>query len=101
MASEAAGNREDVAQARRRFEEFRQAHAVRSRLPEKLWATAAELARRDHITATARVGHPGERTQVRSVDEVPPLDIVLEVRGTQAIPTNFRVVAQRALRPIT
>ena len=55
MASEAAGNREDVEQARRRFEEFRQAHAVRSRLPEELWATAAKLARRDGITATARV----------------------------------------------
>jgi hypothetical protein len=54
MASEAAGNREDVEQARRRFEEFRQAHAVRSRLPEELWATAAKLARRDGITATGR-----------------------------------------------
>jgi hypothetical protein len=49
MASEAAGNREDVEQARRRFEEFRQAHSVRSRLPEELWATAAKLARRDGI----------------------------------------------------
>ena len=42
-----------------------------------------------------------ERTQVRSVDQLPPLEIVLEVRGTQAIPTSFRVVAQRAVRPIT
>jgi hypothetical protein len=55
MASEAARYREDVEQARRRFAEFRQAHAVRSRLPEELWATAAKLARRDGITATARV----------------------------------------------
>ena len=55
MASEAASYREDVEQARRRFAEFRQAHAVRSRLPEELWATAAKLARRDGITATARV----------------------------------------------
>jgi hypothetical protein len=102
MASEAASYREDVEQARRRFAEFRQAHAVRSRLPEELWAKAAKLARRlDGITATARVAHPGKRTQVRSVDQVPPLDIVLELRGTRAIPTNFRVVAQRAVRPIT
>ena len=43
MASETVGNREDVEQARRRFEEFRQAHAVRSRLPEELWATAAKF----------------------------------------------------------
>ena len=55
MALDATGYREDVEQARRRFAEFRQAHAVRSRLPEELWATAAKLARRDGITATARV----------------------------------------------
>src|SRR5258708_19521764 len=54
MASEAASYREDVEQARRRFAEFRQAHAVRSRLPAELWATAAKLARRVGITATAR-----------------------------------------------
>jgi Na+-transporting NADH:ubiquinone oxidoreductase subunit NqrF len=54
MAPEAMSYREDVEQARRRFAEFRQAHAVRSRLPEELWATAAKLARRDGITATAR-----------------------------------------------
>ena len=53
MAPEAVSYREDVEQARRRFAEFRQAHAVRSRLPEELWATAAKLARRDGITATA------------------------------------------------
>jgi hypothetical protein len=55
MVSEAATYREDVEQARRRFAEFRQAHAARSRLPKELWATAAKLARRDGITATARV----------------------------------------------
>src|SRR5579864_8648643 len=55
MVSEATGYREDVEQARRRFAEFRQSHAARSRLPQELWATAAKLARRDGITATARV----------------------------------------------
>jgi hypothetical protein len=54
MAPEPVSYREDVEQARRRFAEFRQAHAVRSRLPEELWATAAKLARRDGVTATAR-----------------------------------------------
>ena len=53
MASAEAS--EDVEQARRRFAEFHQAHAARSRLPKELWATAAKLARRDGITATARV----------------------------------------------
>lgn len=52
MASEAASYREDVEQLQRRFVEFRQAHAARSRLPEQLWAAAAKLARRDGITAT-------------------------------------------------
>ena len=55
MATEGTGYREDVEQARRRFAEFRQTHAARSRLPRELWATAAKLARRDGITATARV----------------------------------------------
>lgn len=44
---------EDVEQLRRRFEEFRRTHAVRSRLPEELWAAAAKLARRDGIGTTA------------------------------------------------
>jgi hypothetical protein len=58
LASETAGNREDVEQARRRFEQFRQAHAVRSRLPEELWATAAKLAReaREKLLEAARAG---------------------------------------------
>jgi hypothetical protein len=47
MGTEAVGYGEDVEQARRRFVEFRQGHAVRSRLPEELWAMAAKLARRD------------------------------------------------------
>ena len=55
MGSEAASYREDVEQARRRLAEFRQGHAVRSRLPQELWTAAAKLARRDGITATARV----------------------------------------------
>ena len=49
-----SSNREDVEQLRRRFAEFRSTHAVRSRLPEELWAVAAKLARRDGIEATAQ-----------------------------------------------
>ena len=54
MAESSAVYREDIEQVRRRFAEFRAAHAVRSRLPEELWAAAAKLARRDGIQATAR-----------------------------------------------
>ena len=54
MANSSAVYGEDMEQVRRRFAEFRAAHAVRSRLPEALWAAAAKLARRDGIEATAR-----------------------------------------------
>jgi len=55
MTQAAASYREDVEQLQRRFVEFRETHAARSRLPEQLWAAAAKLARRDGIAATARV----------------------------------------------
>jgi hypothetical protein len=54
MAAEAVNHHEDLEQLRQRFVEFRQAHAVRSRLPEELWTAAAKLARRNGMTATAR-----------------------------------------------
>ena len=54
MTQAAISYREDVEQLRRRFAEFRSTHAVRSRLPEELWAAAAKLARRDGIEATAQ-----------------------------------------------
>ena len=46
-------------------------------------------------------GHPGKRAQVRPMDHLLPLEIVLELREHSSSPTNFRVVAQRAVRPIT
>ena len=54
MAQETAHYRDEVEQVRRRFAEWRSTHAVRSRLPEELWAAAAELVQRDGIDATAR-----------------------------------------------
>jgi hypothetical protein len=54
MTHEAANYREDVEQLRRRFVEFRNTHAVRSRLPEELWVAAAKLAQRDGIEAMAQ-----------------------------------------------
>ena len=53
MTPESARDHEDVEQLRRRFDEFRSTHAVRSRLPEELWAEAAKLARRNGIEVTA------------------------------------------------
>jgi hypothetical protein len=54
VAQESAAYREDVEQLQRRFAEWRGTHAVRARLPEELWAAAAELAQRDGMDATAR-----------------------------------------------
>jgi hypothetical protein len=54
MAQETALYRDDVEQVRRRWAEWRSTHAVRSRLPEELWAAAVELVQRDGIEATAR-----------------------------------------------
>ena len=54
MAQETAFYRDDVEQVRRRWREWRSTHAVRSRLPEELWAAAVELVQRDGIDATAR-----------------------------------------------
>jgi hypothetical protein len=54
MAQETALYRDDVEQVRRRWAEWRNTHAVRSRLPEELWAAAVELVQRDGIDATAR-----------------------------------------------
>ncbi|MGD0135829.1 MAG: hypothetical protein ABSE57_27605, partial [Bryobacteraceae bacterium] len=54
MAQETAVYRDDVEQVRRRWAEWRSTHAVRSRLPEELWAAAVELVQRDGIDATAR-----------------------------------------------
>ena len=73
MASETASDSEDVEQLRRRFVEFRQAHAVRSRLPQELWAAAAKLARRDGITATARALGVDRPSLQRWTDRLEPL----------------------------
>jgi transposase-like protein len=54
MAQEMAVYRDDVEQVRRRWAEWRSTHAVRSRLPEELWAAAVELVQRDGMNATAR-----------------------------------------------
>jgi hypothetical protein len=54
MAQETALYRDEVEQVRRRFAEWRSTHAVRSRLPEELWAAAADLVQSDGIDATAR-----------------------------------------------
>ena len=70
MASEAAaGVANELEQLRRRFEEFRNAQPGHSRLPEALWAAAAELARSNGINPTARalrLDYAGLKRRVQS-----------------------------------
>ena len=73
--------REDVEQLRRRFAEFRSTHAVRSRLPEELWAVAAKP-----------VAQPRPRRQVRqrragSAASAVPAFVELLAQTTGAAPT--------------
>jgi hypothetical protein len=64
---------EEVGALRLRFEEFRNAHAKRTRLPEELWRAAAEIAQKHGLNVVARslgldtnslkkwMGHRGNR----------------------------------------
>jgi hypothetical protein len=52
--ADASDLQSDLEQLRRRFEEFRNTQSVRSRLPDSLWAAAAELASRHGVNPTAR-----------------------------------------------
>lgn len=75
MAQETALYRDDVEQVRRRWAEWRSTHAVRSRLPEELWAAAAELVQRDGIDAVARaldVDKPSLRKWAGRLKQGPP-----------------------------
>jgi hypothetical protein len=48
------GGFQDLEELRLRFEEFRSSHRRRERLPEELWAAAAEIAMRRGLNITAR-----------------------------------------------
>jgi len=47
-------NFDDVEELRKRFEEFRNQHERRTRLPEELWRAAAEIAERRGINLVCR-----------------------------------------------
>jgi hypothetical protein len=86
MALETASDPEDVEQLRRRFVEFRQAHAVRSRLPQELWAAAAKVARRDGITATARALGVDRPSLQRWTDRLEPRASTRTSKSVQRLP---------------
>ena len=57
MKQEASDLSPELAQFQQQFVEFRSTQPVRSRLPEPLWAEAAQLAARYGVHQTARVLH--------------------------------------------
>ena len=93
MAGETALYRDEVEQVRRRFAEWKNTDAVRSRLPEELWTAAAELARRDGIDATARaldVDKPSLRSGL--IGLVQPRNQL----GESPSPSRERVICQHS-----
>lgn len=75
MVQETSTVPDDVQQLRRRFDEFRNAQPARSRLPETLWAAAAELAKRYGVNPTARalrLDYTGLRKRVENRDRPKP-----------------------------
>ena len=101
MVQEASTAPDDLEQLRRRFDEFRSTQASRSRLPETLWAAAAELAKRYGVNPTARalrLDYTGLRKRVENRDRSkpkkgsapPPI-----VRGTAHADVGSRYELQR------
>lgn len=75
MVQEASTAPDDVQQLRRRLDEFRSTQASRSRVPESLWAAAAELAKRYGVNPTARalrLDYTGLRKRVENRDRPKP-----------------------------
>jgi len=99
MAQETALYRDDVEQVRRRWAEWRSTHAVRSRLPEELWAAAVELVQRDGIDATARaldVDKPSLRKWAGRLNPTPSQAVrrkPLPKRRANVVPTFVELLA--------
>ena len=108
---------EEITQLQRQLEQFRSSRPARTRLPESLWQAAVELARQHGIYTVAhplrldytrlkqRLGgmpsQPRKQNKPAFVERIGDCTAALSSEGTQAIPTNFRVVAQRGVRPMT
>jgi hypothetical protein len=84
---------EDLEALRRRFAEFRSTQPMRSRLPEPLWAAAAEAATRYGVHPIARALHldyTGLKKQVAQRDQSKPK------RTTPASPAFLELVGPAA-----
>ena len=96
----------ELEQLRRRFEEFRNTRPGHARLPEALWAEAAELAKRYGVNPTARalrLEYGGLRKRVENRDQAkrkraaatPPSFMEFVAPGARAV-TNCTVEVESA-----
>jgi hypothetical protein len=66
---------DDLQQLKQQLEEFRSTNPPRSRLPESIWAAAAEAARRHglHLTSKAlRMDYAGLKKRLRPATQIAP-----------------------------
>ena len=97
MASEAAGIPDDLERLRQRVEEFRNTQRTRARLPESLWAAAAELAKRFGVNPTARalrLDYAGLRKRVGNQNQA-------KAKGKKADPPSFLEFVAPGARAVT
>ena len=106
MPSAATDVQGDLEELRRRFEEFRNTQPTRARLPESLWAAAAELAKRHGVNPTARalrLDYAGLRKRVENQHQAktkrskadPPNLLEFVAPGVKAV-TNCTVEVETA-----
>jgi hypothetical protein len=106
MPSDAADLQGDLEGLRRRFEEFRNSRPGHARLPEDLWAAAAELAKRYGVNPTARalrLEYGGLRKRVENrgqakrkrAPSTPPSFMEFVAPGAKAV-TNCTVEVESA-----
>jgi transposase-like protein len=99
MAKEPRNSHGEMEQLRRRFEEFRSANPVRSRFPEALRVSAAELAKRCGLNATARalrLDPPSLRKWVEERGGLPQAKRVRAERGAVPPPAFVEFLAPAA-----
>jgi hypothetical protein len=97
MVTETANIADDLEHLRRRFEEFRSAQPGHKRLPEALWAAAAELAKRYGVNPTARalrLEYGGLRKRVEN--QVRP-----KRKRATTTPPNFMEFVAPGAKPVT
>lgn len=97
MVAETGDIAGDLEQLRRRFEEFRSAAPGHKRLPEALWAAAAELAKRYGVNPTARalrLEYGGLRKRVENQGRP-------KRKRAMATPPNFMEFVAPGAKPVT